>query len=47
VLLPAYARLAGGNQMVPVRMECDTEYGRVEGYLAELRRPGADLHFTD
>jgi hypothetical protein len=41
VLLPAYARLAGGNQMVPVRMEFDTEYGRVEGYLAELGRPGA------
>jgi hypothetical protein len=33
--------------MVPVRMEFDTEYGRVEGYLAELRRPGIDLHFTD
>jgi hypothetical protein len=42
-----YAHLAGGNQMVPVRMEFDTEYGRVEGYLAELRRAGVDLHFTD
>jgi hypothetical protein len=42
-----YARLAGGNQMVPVRMEFDTEYGRVEGYLAELRTAGVDLHFTD
>src|SRR6516225_5139065 len=42
-----YARLAGGNQMVPVRMEFDTEYGRVEGYLAELRRAGVDLRFTD
>src|SRR6516162_7131119 len=42
-----YARLAGGNQMVPVRMQFDTEYGRVEGYLAELRRAGVDLRFTD
>ena len=42
-----YARLAGGNQMVPVRMEFDTEYGRVEGYLAELRRADVDLRFTD
>jgi hypothetical protein len=42
-----YARLAGGNQMVPVRMEFDTEYGRVEGYLAELRTAGVYLHFMD
>jgi hypothetical protein len=42
-----YARLAGGDQMVPVRMRFDTEYGRVEGYLAELRRAGVDLRFTD
>ena len=33
--------------MVPVRMEFDTEYGIVEGYLAELRGCGVDLRFMD
>src|SRR6516165_6527400 len=42
-----YARLTGGGQMVPVRMEFDTEYGIVEGYLAELRGRGVDLRFMD
>jgi Protein of unknown function (DUF3108) len=42
-----YARLTGGNQMVPVRMEFDTEYGMVEGYLAELRGGGVDLRFME
>jgi uncharacterized protein DUF3108 len=42
-----YARLTGGDQMVPVRMEFDTEYGMVEGYLAELRGRGVDLRFMD
>ena len=43
-----YARLTGGNaQMVPVRMEFDTEFGKVEGYLAEMRGGGVDLHFMD
>jgi hypothetical protein len=42
-----YARLASGNQMVPVRMEFDTEFGAVEGYLAELRARGVDLRFMD
>jgi len=42
-----YARIAGGDQMVPVRMEFDTEYGIVEGYLAELRGRGVDLRFID
>jgi len=42
-----YARIAGGDQMVPVRMEFDTEYGIVEGYLAELRARGVDLRFID
>jgi len=42
-----YARLTGGDQMVPVRMEFDTEYGIVEGYLAELRGRGVDLRFMD
>ena len=42
-----YARLTGGSQMVPVRMEFDTEFGTVEGYLAELRGHGVDLRFID
>jgi hypothetical protein len=42
-----YSRLAGGNQMVPVRMEFDTEFGTVEGYLAELHGQGVDLRFMD
>jgi hypothetical protein len=42
-----YARLTGGDQMVPVRMEFDTEYGVVAGYLAELRGRGLDLRFMD
>jgi hypothetical protein len=42
-----YARLAGGNQMVPVRMEFDTEFGTVEGYLAELHGQGVNLRFMD
>jgi hypothetical protein len=42
-----YAHLAGGDQMVPVRMEFDTEFGTVEGYLAELHARGVDLRFMD
>jgi Protein of unknown function (DUF3108) len=43
-----YAHVAGGgSQMVPVRMEFDTEFGRVHGYLAELRGRGIDFHFMD
>src|SRR6516164_374499 len=42
-----YARLTGGSQMVPVRMEFDTEFGTVQGYLAELRGRGVDLRFMD
>jgi hypothetical protein len=42
-----YARLPGGNQMVPVRMQFDTEFGTVEGYLAELHGQGINLHFMD
>jgi Protein of unknown function (DUF3108) len=42
-----YAHLTSGNQMVPVRMEFDTEFGTVEGYLAELRRAGVDMRFMD
>jgi Protein of unknown function (DUF3108) len=42
-----YARLTGGSQMVPVRMEFDTEFGMVEGYLAEVRGHGIDLRLMD
>ena len=41
-----YARL-GSNQMVPVRMEFDTEFGSVQGYLGALRGAGVDLRFMD
>ena len=42
-----YARLTGEDQMVPVRMEFDTEYGSVSGYLSELRHRGVNLSFKD
>ena len=42
-----YSHLPGSPQMVPVRMEFDTEFGRVEGYLAEMSGRGVDLHFMD
>jgi hypothetical protein len=42
-----YAHLAGSSQMVPVRMQFDTEFGKVEGYLAEVSGRGVDLHFMD
>ncbi|HZU88926.1 MAG TPA: DUF3108 domain-containing protein [Stellaceae bacterium] len=38
-----YARLPGGDRMVPVLMEFDTELGRVKGYLAELHGRDIDL----
>jgi hypothetical protein len=37
-----YAGLASGDLMLPVRMEFDTAFGTVKGYLAELR--GRDVH---
>jgi hypothetical protein len=39
-----YARVIAGDRLVPVRMEYDTAFGIVKGYLAELRGPGVDLH---
>ena len=39
-----YARVMAGDRMVPVRMEFDTAYGGVKGYLAELHGRGVDLH---
>ena len=32
--------------MMPVRMEFDTAFGVVKGYLAELRGPGVDLQLA-
>jgi hypothetical protein len=42
-----YARLGGGDKMAPVRMEFDTEFGTVQGYLGQLRGGGVDLRFID
>ena len=41
-----YARV-GSHQMAPVRMEFDTEFGAVQGYLGLLRGGGLDLRFID
>jgi len=38
-----YAHLLPGGQMTPVRMEYDTAFGAVEGYLAELTGLGTHL----
>ncbi len=40
-----YAQVAG-DRMMPVRMEYDTAFGVVKGYLAEVRGHGADLQFA-
>jgi len=44
-----YARLGGdkGDKMAPVRMEFETEFGSVQGYLGELRGAGLNLRFID
>lgn len=39
-----YARLTTGDRLIPVRMEYDTAFGVVRGYLAELDGPGVHLH---
>jgi hypothetical protein len=41
-----YARVMAGDRMEPVRMEFDTSFGVVKGYLTELRGNGVDLHLT-
>ena len=38
-----YARLASSDLMLPARMEFETAFGTVRGYLAELRRQGVHL----
>lgn len=40
-----YARPAPGSRVVPVRMEFDTPFGDVRGYLAELGGGGLHLEF--
>lgn len=40
-----YAQVAG-NRMMPVRMEYDTAFGVVKGYLAEVRERGASLQLA-
>jgi hypothetical protein len=39
-----YARLIARDRLVPVRMEFDTAFAAVRGYLAELHGRGVDLH---
>jgi hypothetical protein len=39
-----YAQLVASDWMVPVRMEFETAFGKVKGYLAELRGGGVNLH---
>jgi hypothetical protein len=41
-----YARLVASDLMLPVRMEFDTAFGTMTGYLAELRGPDVHLHLT-
>ena len=37
-----YAKLLPGDLMVPVRIEMDTQFGVVDGYLAEIHASGLD-----
>jgi hypothetical protein len=41
-----YARVIEGDRLMPVRMEFDTAFGGVKGYLAELRGRGAVLQLA-
>jgi hypothetical protein len=41
-----YAHVMSGDRMMPVRMEFDTAFGIVHGYLAELHGRGTDLHLA-
>ncbi|MBV9824826.1 MAG: DUF3108 domain-containing protein [Alphaproteobacteria bacterium] len=38
-----YARLVPGDELVPVRMQMDTQLGVVDAYLAEIRGRGVNL----
>ena len=39
-----YARLMAGDRMIPIRMEFDTAFGGVKGYLTELHGHGVHLN---
>jgi hypothetical protein len=39
-----YAHVVPGAEVMPVRMEYDTAFGVVRGYLAEVHGAGIDLH---
>lgn len=41
-----YARLTASDLMLPVRMEFDTAFGTVKGYLAELSERGVHLRLV-
>jgi uncharacterized protein DUF3108 len=41
-----YAQIAAGDRMMPVRMEFDTAFGAVKGYLAELRGRDGKLNLV-
>ena len=41
-----YAHVIAGDRVLPVRMQFDTAFGIVRGYLAELHGRGADLHLA-
>jgi hypothetical protein len=41
-----YARVIPGDRMLPLRMEFDTAFGTVHGYLTELHGRGANLRLA-
>jgi Protein of unknown function (DUF3108) len=41
-----YSQIMPGGRVMPVRMEYDTAFGAVKGYLAEFRGPGAKLNLV-
>jgi Protein of unknown function (DUF3108) len=42
-----YAQLGPGGRMVPVRIDYDTEFGIVTGYLAEIKGPDGVIHLAE
>jgi hypothetical protein len=42
-----FAPLLPGRRMIPVRMEYDTIFGAVSGYLADLTGPSVRLHLGE
>jgi hypothetical protein len=41
-----YSQVIAGDRMVPVRLEFETAFGSVKGYLAELRGRGVNLRLA-